>query len=272
MTVQNVSLSLQSIYFTGWELETPRRHTYRGIHHWTFLPNSGCIWMTGVSVGREPHVNMLTGQNQTRCRQQVFVKRTPQTQNNGQHFCERKESWLVRNCRVFEHGYKTITTIPIDVSVPYTTVPGSNLAGCRLSQYFSWLSSVSHGEFRDGTSKYVTSASFQVHTNTLFMNNFVRGTLEKFVDSLYCTESELCGGAVTVSFSKYLPWQAMHFLQRSTHFSKTCCRPSAASFWRIAEQAVLTFHVRFSVSKALLPFENRRSSHCIVSIGLMDKL
>jgi hypothetical protein len=29
-------------------------------------------------------------------------------------------------------------------------------------------------------------------------------------------------GAVTVSFSKYLPWQAMHFLQRSTDFSKTC--------------------------------------------------
>jgi hypothetical protein len=29
------------------------------------------------------------------------------------------------------------------------------------------------------------------------------------------------GGSMTVSFSKYLPWQAMHFLQRSTHFSKT---------------------------------------------------
>jgi hypothetical protein len=34
------------------------------------------------------------------------------------------------------------------------------------------------------------------------------------------SESELCGGAVTVSFPKYLPWQAMHFLQCSTHFSK----------------------------------------------------
>jgi hypothetical protein len=33
------------------------------------------------------------------------------------------------------------------------------------------------------------------------------------------SESELCGGAV-VSFSKYLPWQAMHLLQRSTHFSE----------------------------------------------------
>jgi hypothetical protein len=31
----------------------------------------------------------------------------------------------------------------------------------------------------------------------------------------------------------------------------------------------LTFHVRFSVSKALPPLENRGSSHCIVSIGLM---
>jgi hypothetical protein len=32
------------------------------------------------------------------------------------------------------------------------------------------------------------------------------------------------------------------------------------------------FHVRFSVSKALPPLENRSSSHCIVSIGLMNEL
>jgi hypothetical protein len=44
---------------------------------------------------------------------------------------------------------------------------------------------------------------------------------EKFVDSLYYSESELCGGAVTVLFSKYFPPQAMHFSQLSTHFSKT---------------------------------------------------
>jgi len=37
-----------------------------------------------------------------------------------------------------------------------------------------------------------------------------------FVDSPYYSESELCGGAVTVSFSKYLHWQAMYFLRRST--------------------------------------------------------
>jgi hypothetical protein len=64
----------------------------------------------------------------------------------------------------------------------------------------------------------------------------------------------------------------MHFLQRSTHFPKKCCRPFAASFRRIVEQAVLTFHVRFSVSEALPPIENRSSSHCIVSTGLMDEL
>jgi hypothetical protein len=101
---------------------------------------------------------------------------------------------------------------------------------------------------------------------------YMRRPFEKFVDSPYYSESELCGGAVTVSFSKYLPWQAMHFLQRSTHFSKACCRPFVASFRRIVEQAVLTFHVRFSISKALPSLENRRSSHCIVSTGLMDEL
>jgi hypothetical protein len=99
--------------------------------------------------------------------------------------------------------------------------------------------------------------------------SYLRGPFGKFVDSPYYSESELCGGAVTVSFSKYLPWQAIHLLQWSTHFAKTCCRPFAASFRRIVEQAVLTFHVSFSVSKALPPLENRSSSHCIVSIGLV---
>jgi hypothetical protein len=44
---------------------------------------------------------------------------------------------------------------------------------------------------------------------------------EQFVDSPYYSAPELCGGVATVSFSKYLPWQAMRFLQRSTYFSKT---------------------------------------------------
>jgi hypothetical protein len=53
---------------------------------------------------------------------------------------------------------------------------------------------------------------------------FIRESFEKFVDSPYYSESELRGCAVTVSFTKYFHWQAMHFLQRSTHFSKMCCR------------------------------------------------
>jgi hypothetical protein len=32
-----------------------------------------------------------------------------------------------------------------------------------------------------------------------------------------------------ISFLEYLPWQAMHFLQHFTHFSKTCCRPLITS-------------------------------------------
>jgi hypothetical protein len=67
----------------------------------------------------------------------------------------------------------------------------------------------------------------------------IRGPFAKFVDSPYYSESELSGGAVTVSFSKYLPWQAMHFLQRSTHFSKTCCRPLITSKFFASE---LPFH------------------------------
>jgi hypothetical protein len=58
----------------------------------------------------------------------------------------------------------------------------------------------------------------------------IGGLFENFVDSQY-SESEFGGGAVTVSLSKYLPWQVMHFLQRSTHFSKTCCRPLITSIF-----------------------------------------
>jgi hypothetical protein len=65
--------------------------------------------------------------------------------------------------------------------------------------------------------------------NCLHLETIIRWPFAKFVDSPYHSESELCGGAVTVSFSKYLPWQAMHFLQRFTHFSETCCRPMITS-------------------------------------------
>jgi hypothetical protein len=67
----------------------------------------------------------------------------------------------------------------------------------------------------------------------------VRGPFEKFVDSPYYSESELRFGAVTASFSKYLPWQEINFLQRSTHFSKTCCRPLITSKFLASE---LPFH------------------------------
>jgi hypothetical protein len=36
-------------------------------------------------------------------------------------------------------------------------------------------------------------------------------------------------------FFEYLPWQVMHFLQRSTHFSKTCCRPLITSKFLASE-------------------------------------
>jgi hypothetical protein len=68
---------------------------------------------------------------------------------------------------------------------------------------------------------------------------YVRGPIAKFVDWPYYSESELSEGAVTVSFSKYLPWEAMHVLQRSTHFSKACCRPLITSKFLAFE---LPFH------------------------------
>jgi hypothetical protein len=52
----------------------------------------------------------------------------------------------------------------------------------------------------------------------------LRVLFEKFVDSPYYSESELCRGAVTVSFSKYLPWLAIRFLERSTFSSKASGR------------------------------------------------
>jgi hypothetical protein len=77
------------------------------------------------------------------------------------------------------------------------------------------------------------------HTNNTHITQQIRGPFAKFVDSPYYTDSELCEGAVTVSFSKYHPWQAMHFLQRSTHISKMWCRPLITSKFLASE---LPFH------------------------------
>jgi len=48
----------------------------------------------------------------------------------------------------------------------------------------------------------------------------IGGPFAEFMDSPYYNELELCAGEVTVSFSKYLPWQVTNFLQHSTHFLK----------------------------------------------------
>jgi hypothetical protein len=69
---------------------------------------------------------------------------------------------------------------------------------------------------------------------------FYKEPFVKFIDSPYYSEPELCGGVVTVSLSKYLPWQAMHFLQCYTNFSKTCCRPLITPKFLALE---LPFHV-----------------------------
>jgi hypothetical protein len=75
--------------------------------------------------------------------------------------------------------------------------------------------------------------------NTEIISVFIRGLIAKFVDSPYCSELGLCGGAVMASFSEYLPWQVMHFLTMFHPLLENVLQ-IAASFRRIAEQAVLT--------------------------------
>jgi hypothetical protein len=66
-------------------------------------------------------------------------------------------------------------------------------------------------------------------TNFIYRN--IRGPFAKFLNSPYYSEPQLCGGAVTVSFSKYLPWQATHttllalleeVVQTVDHFEISC--------------------------------------------------
>jgi hypothetical protein len=93
------------------------------------------------------------------------------------------------------------------------------------------------GHFRAAGPSSLQFTEFMVLT--VIYTGDTRGPFEKFVDSPHYSESELFGGVMTVSFSKYLPWQAMHFLQLSTHSSKTCCRPLVASKFLASE---LSFH------------------------------
>jgi hypothetical protein len=95
--------------------------------------------------------------------------------------------------------------------------------------------------------KLEKSNSFEVQKGSPKDNaQILRGPFEKFMDSTYYSESELCGGAVTVSFSKYLTWQATHFLQRPTHFSKTCCRPRSTFSKLNAEVVSKSFRTEFN--------------------------
>jgi hypothetical protein len=104
------------------------------------------------------------------------------------------------------------------------------------------------------------------------METYILEPFAKFVDSPYYSESELFGGAVTVSFSKYHSWQAMYFLQRSTHSSKTCCRPFAESFRRIVEQAVfLSQSSLFIVGKAQKSHGARSELNSVFGLEKVDR-
>jgi hypothetical protein len=93
----------------------------------------------------------------------------------------------------------------------------------NISQYDAMLKK--HGAKYQGNECFDCEKS----CSQKYDENKIREPFEKFVDSPYFSESELCRGAVTVSFSKYLLWQAMRFVQRSTHFSNTCCRSMLTS-------------------------------------------
>jgi hypothetical protein len=76
------------------------------------------------------------------------------------------------------------------------------------------------------------------HSASQEIPSLSRWPFQNFVDLPYYSESEVRGDAVTVSFSKYHPWQVMN-LQRSTHLSKMCCRPLITSKFLASE---LPFH------------------------------
>jgi hypothetical protein len=65
-----------------------------------------------------------------------------------------------------------------------------------------------------GSQKNPTLYHFPTHTNRKY-EGLLQSSWTHFI-----IPRRKCGGAVTVSFSKYLPWQAMYFIQRSTHFWK----------------------------------------------------
>jgi hypothetical protein len=121
-----------------------------------------------------------------------------------------------------------------------STGPGSLILGScnsnmriwkKLHFWFLLFSEIGRAKCERGYVTYVCNhvCIYICPYPCLSVHMYLRGPFANFVDSPYYSESELCGGAVTVCLSKYLPWQAMHFLQRSTHLSKTCCRPLITS-------------------------------------------
>jgi hypothetical protein len=50
-----------------------------------------------------------------------------------------------------------------------------------------------------------SSKNLNIKIKNTTISLVLRGPFEKFVDSPYYSESKICGGTVTVSFSKYLP-------------------------------------------------------------------
>jgi hypothetical protein len=92
----------------------------------------------------------------------------------------------------------------------------------------------------------------------------LQGPFTKFVDSPYYSEAELCGGVVTVSFMKYVPWKAMNFLQCSTHFSKC-----AADHWSL--QNFLPQSSLFMVGKAQKSHGARSELNSVFGLGKVDQ-
>jgi hypothetical protein len=90
----------------------------------------------------------------------------------------------------------------------YTNVTLSQNSVLQRSRY------TDSNEFSPADKKFSKMwCNFRVNSlQQLDMSYVILGPFEKFVDSHYYSESELCGGAMTVSFSKYLPWQAIHFI------------------------------------------------------------
>jgi hypothetical protein len=104
----------------------------------------------------------------------------------------------------------------------------SAIKGCVLTPAL-WFTTLNH---KFETNPILGKADhaiipFSLCTDIFLMPNILlyKGHLQSMWNSPYYSKWELRGGAMIVSFLKYLPWQAMHFLQCFTHFLKTCCRP-----------------------------------------------